>query len=917
MTSSGIPLDSFSTFGDLLKYLRRRARLTQRELSIAVKYSEAQISRLEQNQRPPDLSVLAALFIPSLYVDDEPETIARLMELATQARGESRPERGTITFSRSTHQEMVETSETEFASNNLPLSLNSFIGRVQERADIKAWLARGDRLISLTGVGGCGKTRLAIETARDLLQNFHDGVWIIELASITNPDYIVQAINTALHAPEPRDVTPTSALINYLRRKHVLVLLDNCEQVISSTAQVTQEILRACPHVQILATSREAFNIPGETVLQLQPLSLPGERTLDDSDSTRLFLDRACSFLPNFEPDESSALYIAQICRRLDGIPLAIELAVSRLSVLSLPQIASRLGDRFELLTTGSRTALPRQQTLQAAIDWSYDLLSGPDQKFFQRLCVFSGGFDLDAANAVLQEPNEAHDALDIITRFVEKSLISVDRFPNSENRYRLLETVREYCREKLRQSGEESIIRTKHFEYFLAFAQDADQGLRGKDHIQCMRRLEQEHDNLRAALDFASSEDSSELARSGLRCALSLEYFWFLRGYRDETHTWLEKFAVLPHQPRDTPEYAHLVSIRAQRADGMIEAILAIEESMALAETLDDETLVGEIHLSRAGFGWREDDPTEARRHFHQSIACFQRSNARWQLAYAFAELGEFAQVRQDDRVTARASFEESLRISRELGDPRGMAFALVHLGDLAIEQNKLEEARSYSAEGLIVAGELNDMESMSWGLDDLSIVAMSEGRLDEAERLGNESLLLSQELGRTWHTVIRRYWLARVHIYKGDEEHAAELFEQNRVESPQMNFDWGYAVSLHELGCAALRSGDSEKAQSLLTEAVEMLHKGHYGYSLAYSLDAFAALAIAQAQPERAQILFAAVDVFRESIHTALLPPERVEREQWLGNLKATLSPGEISALTERGRGMTLDEAVKFALG
>ena len=914
---SSIPLDSFSTFGDLLKYLRRRARLTQRELSIAVKYSEGQISRLEQNQRVPDLSVLMALFIPALYIEDEPEIIARLMELATQARGEALPERGTITFSRSTRQEITETIETQYLSNNLPLSLNSFIGREGERREIMKWFGDGrTRLVTVTGIGGCGKTRLALEIARELLPAYQDGVWMVELASIADSLFLAQAINAALGAPELREGTPTSWLIKYLQRNHLLLILDNCEQIILGAAQLVEEILRACPQVHILATSREALNIPGESVFVLQPLSLPDGNSLDDADSTRLFLDRARSILPSFELDQRDASHVAQICRRLDGIPLAIELAVSRLRILSVRQIAERLDDRFRLLTTGGRTALPRQQTLRATIDWSYDLLSEEDQKRFRRLSAFSGGFGLDAANALFQETPESGATLDVITRFVEKSLLAVDQ-SGEESRYRLLETLREYGRERLLEAGEEATIGAQHFKYFLAFAKKADQGLRGRDQIQWMKQLEQEHDNLRAAMEFALMDGSPKFAQAGLRLAMTLWYFWFLRGYHEERDNWLEKFRQLPNQPRLTAEYAYLLRNYAHRENEPAKAHKWFDESLSLSHALEDELAIAEAHLSRALYGWREDDPSAARSHFEQAIAHFRHLDERWQLARVLAELGEFAQVRLDDRITARKSFEESLKISRELEDARGMALALVHLGDLAIEQSKLDETREYASEGLVVASELNDMESLAWGLDDLSIVALCEGRFDEAERLGAESLRLSQEWGSAWHVVLRRHWLARVYLYRGEEEKAVKLFEENRIASQEARFDGGHADSLHQLGCAALRRGDVEKAKSFLTESIRILHRAHFGYGLTYSLDAFATLALAEGQPERAQILLSAADAYREIIHTDLLPPERTEREKLLAAVSSLLPPEKISSLTERGRGMNHDEAVEFALG
>jgi len=439
---------------------------------------------------------------------------------------------------------------------------------------------------------------------------------------------------------------------------------------------------------------------------------------------------------------------------------------------------------------------------------------------------------------------------------------------------------------------------------------------LRGRDQIEWKKRMEQEHDNLRAAMDFAQMEGSAAFAQAGLRLAITLEYFWFLRGYWKESRNWLDNFMQLPQQPRFTAEYAYLLRENAPRQNDDEKAHQLFDESLSLSQALEDELAIAETHLARAMYGWREDRPSAARSHFEQAIVYFRQLDARWHLARALAELGEFAQVRMDDRITARRSFEESLQISRELEDARGIAFALVHLGDLAIEQNRLEEARDYSSEGLVAAGELNDMESMSWGLDDLSIVAMCEGRYIEAERLGMESLLLSQEWGGAWHAVIRRYWLARVYSYRGDEQKAIELLEENRTAAREANFDWGCAASLHELGCAALRRSDVETAKSYLSESIQILHKGHYGYSLTYSLDAFAALALAQGGPERAQILLSASDAYREVIHTDLLPPERADREKLLAAVQSSLPPEKISSLTEGGRGMSHDEAVAFAL-
>ena len=909
-SDSAIPLDSFVSFGDLLKYLRRRARLTQRELAIAVKYSEAQISRLEQNQRPPDMAAVTALFISALYLEDEPLVVNRLLELAAQARGEDLAPGGVVTFSSSIRKEIKELmrTEEEEVQDNLPQPLTSFIGREREIAGIKDFLDPNQgkaRLVTLLGSGGCGKTRLALQTARGLTESYRNGVWLIELAPIANLAHVPQTFITALGMPEPRDGSFINTIKKFLRAKQTLLIVDNCEHVLSETANTVYEILLACLHVQIIATSREILDIPGEV-----HFSVP---SLLESESISLFTDRAQTALPSFELTRENASRVAQICSRLDGIPLAIELAASRLSAMSVDQIASLLDDRFNLLTTGSRFTLPRQQTLRAAIDWSYDLLSDEDKKIFRGLSVFAGGFDLDASSSVIAD---SASVLDAITRFVDKSLVVVDLLPNGETRYRLLETVREYCRKKLHEAGEESTIREKHLRHFLAFAEEGDLNLRGKDQLEWIRRLERDHGNCRGALAYTLENESPELAETGLRLALSLNFFWFTRGYRQERRDWIERLKSLPHQPHQTPYYARALGLLANWNGNQDEAHQILEESLSLSQALGNKSALAAAHFDAAMLYWGEDDPSIGRAHFEKSITYYRELGEQWRLGRMLVELGEFAQVRQDDRITARKSFEECLQISRKLEDTRGIAFALIRLGDLLIEQNELVEAKQCFSEGLVLAGELNDQESMAWGINDLGVIAMCEGKLDEAESMCSESLAMSLEWGEPWLNVIRRYWLARVVVYMGDDERAVALFEENVKASQESDFDWGRGASLQGLANAALRRGDLEEAEQLHIEAAKILHTGHYGYSLAYSLDAFAALSFALGQSERALSLLSAADAYRESIHTELLPPERKEREQLLTAIKASLTQEKITSIITQGRGMSHDEAVEFAL-
>ena len=419
------------------------------------------------------------------------------------------------------------------------------MGRERELGEAAALLG-AHRLVTLTGPGGTGKTRLALQAAAEVLEAHPDGVWLVELAALADPALVPQAVAAAVGVREEPGRPLPATLTDALRPKRLLLVLDNCEHLLDACARLADALLRACPHVRVLATSREALGLAGETAWRVPSLTVPDvadtQHAPDVADvaryaAVRLFADRAAAVQPEFVLTDENAAAVAQICARLDGIPLAIELAAARVRVLPPRQLLERLDDRFRILTGGSRTALERHQTLRAAVDWSYDLLTEPERALFARLAVFAGGWTLEAAEQVgAGEGIESPEVLDLLTRLADQSLVVAQEQPDGTARYRLLESLRQYGRDKLAARAEAPAVRDRHLAHFLALAERADPGLYGPDAPAWIERLEVEHDNLRAALDWALGPAAGQgQAARGLRLAGALEYFWFLRVHRRE----------------------------------------------------------------------------------------------------------------------------------------------------------------------------------------------------------------------------------------------------------------------------------------------------------------------------------------------------------------------------------------------
>jgi predicted ATPase/class 3 adenylate cyclase/Tfp pilus assembly protein PilF len=900
-------------------------------------------------------------------------------------------------------------------SNNLPQQVTSFVGREREIAAIRQLLAPGPGaerpvpLLTLTGAGGTGKTRLALQVAAELLEGpdaregserVVDGVWLVDLANLSDPALLPQAVASVLgiregngtpragllgwvtgDPEEPHHVTGLlQTLVEALKPRRLLLLLDNCEHLLSACAELADLLLRRCPGVQILATSREALGIAGERTYRLPSLSSPERpelltrpEDLASFEATRLFIERATASMPTFAVSASSAAVVAQICRRLDGIPLAIELAAARIKALPPEQILQRLDDRFRLLTSGSRTALPRQQTLRALIDWSYDLLSEAERALLRRLSVFAGGWSLEAAEAVCAgEGIEEWEVMDLLVSLAEKSLVqfeeregaegteypaersegrvrralngasvtdasgppsagrrAVPRSPRIEAQYWLLETVRQYSRERLLAGdGESAAVQDRHLAYFLSLAEQAAPELAGPDTVWWLDRLEEEHDNLRAAL--AWSVESGQV-QAGLRLGAALQEFWWLRGYHAEGEYELGRLLVQECPEGELAARARVLCAAGRLSRAQRETVPAqrlFEEALAISRTLDDRAGIAQALVGLGGVAQQGEELETARACFEESLGIRREQGDSGGTAFCLHALG-FVAMSQGDLAEARALHEESVAIWRESGDETGMVYGLDSLGCVTLYQGELETARSLFEQALGLARKLGDKAHIAYGIIHLGWVAQCLQGYAAAGELYEQGLAIWRELGLKDSLIHTLSYLGQVARRQGDVTAARERFTECLAICRALGNRRVTAWLLLQLADIAGTEGDGRRAIALATESVQLYRDLRDARGVACCLAALAEWIQADGDPERAARLLGAARALCDAAQTPMPPLYRIEvdcnvppidhasLERRVEAARAALDARVFAAAWAEGQAMSLEDAVAYALG
>jgi predicted ATPase len=725
-------------------------------------------------------------------------------------------------------------------------------------------------------MGGTGKTRLSLEVARALVEPLSGAVWFVPLADISEAMLIPAAIADTLGLPRSGNADPLDQVVEALSRQPSLLVVDNFEQVVEAGAALVQTLLERVPSLTLLVTSRQVLGLSSEREMAVSLLPTPqGANTperLSLCESVRLFIDRAQSVRPDFQVTGHNAPALAELCARLEGIPLALELAAARAQVLTPAQMLLQVERRFDFLVSRKKDVMARHRTLRGAVGWSYSLLSPPLRRFFCHLSVFRGGWSSAAAEVVCEEPL----ALDLLAQLRECSFVLVTEEADVM-RFRMLECLREFAAELLPEDEAQEVAR-RHARYFTGLAEEAETYLNGPQQTEWYARLEVEHDNFRAALNFCSQDENLQSEAAALRLAGALYRFWLVRGYYTEGRQWLADTLASPIAQAHTPARAKALNA----AGGMAR----VQSDYAAARSLHEE-----------------------------SLELCQELGDKLGIANSFGYLGIVASI-QNDYAASRSMFEESLVLFRELENKGGIANSLMNLGDVAKQQGDYAAARLLIEQSLTLYRELGDKLCITISLGNLGSVAQEQGDYAAARSLYEESLAIKKELGNKGGIANSLMNLGLVALGQDDYAAARTLFEEGLALSRELRDKLKIAISLGNIGIVAHAQGDYAAAHTLFEEGLALCRELGDKLGVAYSLEGLAAVALVQEQPARAPLLWGAAEALREALGTPHTPNDLGLYEENVAEARATMGEEAFATAWAAGRAMPLEQIVKYAL-
>ena len=808
--------------------------------------------------------------------------------------------------------------------HNIPLDLTSFIGREEELKEVRRLIGR-TRLLTMTGVGGTGKTRLAMQAARGLVHDFKDGIWVIELSTIFEADQALRAIAAVLDMRDLPNHHLEESLCDFLRPRNLLLILDNCEHLIRTCAQITERMLSGCPNIKILVTSRESLGVAGEVTFHVPSMQQPDPEDMLDGDdvwkieSMQLFKERALSVKPDFQADESQTKAACRICARLDGIPLAIELAAARVRVMPVEEIASRLSDRFKLLTGGSRSAMPRQQTLEALIDWSHDLLTDEEKTLLRRLSIFSSGWTLEEVEAICPDAIlPVEDILDVLTRLVDKSLVNSDTRAGKA-RFDMLETIRQYARNKLIQSGEIETLRNLHVQYFTGFAEKAGPELWRSGQVEWMDRLEDDHDNLRAAMEWSMCGGcGDDYVLNGLRIAASIFTFWMVRGYWSEGLGWIRKLLELPAVTAGESEVKtrliYMAGFLTKEMGDILSAKEYFDRALETARSQKDRRGQAYAFLGLAEIAMIERLLDEAERNIDRCLTLFRDLDDQVGTAIALSRKGEITKELQGYE-KSKSYYQENLKICREAGHILGTAGTLLSLGYNEMNYGDPALGREYLEESLNIFRSSKDKSGIAGALSAIGYADLYSEDLESSRERYEEALKINRELRSSPGIGQALIALGEISRSQGDYIAACEFYE----EALQINENLGQIgivmVVAHNLGYVSKQQGDLQQALKYFRRSLKLAKGRRSGRFKHYCILGIASVYFDLGRVDDAIRLFGAAEKSEEENSYRIDMADQKEIDKCMQTLKKDVPAEKIEQLWMLGRDLSIDETTSLA--